>query len=64
MNSYRFISGKEPGDERLYKIMEEVTHDAMMRRDKVESAIRRDLNHRRVSLREKWSTRINSAING
>lgn len=64
MNSYRFMSGMEPGDERLAKIMEEVTHDAMARREKAESYIKKDLNLKRISLHERWSDRINRAVNG
>lgn len=64
MNSYRFLSGDEPGDERLSQIMREVTAEAKTRRLNAESSMLNEVSIQRAALRERWNDRINTVING
>ena len=64
LNSYRFVSGEEPGDERLKKIMQEVTRDVMSRRHAADALADQKAQQMRCSLREKWANRINNATHG
>ena len=64
LNSYRFVSGDEPGDERLCQIMREVTAEAMKRQANTDSRIRKEVDRQREALRKRWNLKINAAING
>ncbi len=64
MNSYRFLSGEEPGDERLCQIMIEVAADAIKRRQDAESVIREKVSRNRAILHKRWIDKINAVTNG
>ena len=63
LNSYRFVSGLEPGDERLSQIMKEA-ETAIARHQAAEAQISMKIDLMRKELRAKWSNQIKSAING
>ncbi|MFG6425326.1 hypothetical protein [Lepagella muris] len=64
LNSYRFVSGLEPGDERLSQIMKEAAETAIARHQAAEAQISMKIDLMRKELRAKWSNQIKSAING
>ncbi|MEZ3520666.1 MAG: hypothetical protein K1V78_04070 [Muribaculaceae bacterium] len=64
LNSYRFLSGKEPSDDQLHAIMEEALSD--VRRRAEEAKLRYDKQYERLYAREhsKVAQRIENAKNG
>ena len=64
LNTYRFNSGQEPTDEMLTQLMKEVARDAKERQEQTTSTYFSEMRREAVAVKEKWATRINSAING
>ncbi len=64
MNSYRFTSGEEPSDEMLRQLMQEVAHEAKQRNHEATDAYFKEMRLEASRKRQKWSDRINNAING
>lgn len=62
LNSYRFISGKEPTDEMLECIMKEVAEDAMTRRREAERRVNESVDEQRTALKAEWSKRLNTPL--
>lgn len=58
LNSYRFLSGKEPTDEMLECIMQEALDCAMTRKREAEAKIKAVVEHQRMLNQEKWSDRM------
>lgn len=58
LNSYRFLSGKEPTDEMLECIMQEALDCAMTRKREAEAKIKAVVEHQRMLNQEKWSDRV------
>lgn len=64
MNSYRFVSGKEPSDEMLTQLMREVADDANKRHKKATEDYFAEMRRSASLKKAKWASRINNAING
>lgn len=64
MNSYRFLSGEEPGDERLAQLMREVAYEAAESHRKVTQERFLQMRRNARAKRQEWSSRINSVLNG
>ena len=64
LNSYRFLSGKEPSDDQLHAIMEAALEDAKKRAE--EAKIKYDEQYERIYATEypKIAQRIENAQNG
>lgn len=58
LNSYRFLSGKEPTDEMLECIMQEALDCAMTHKREAEAKIKAVVEHQRMLNQEKWSDRV------
>ncbi len=63
LNSYRFLSGKEPTDEMLECIMQDALNSAMARRREAEAKIKSEVDRLRKLNREKWSGRLKACNN-
>lgn len=64
MNSYRFLSGREPSDEMLRQIMVEVAEEAVERRKKADEEHFSQMRRNAAVKREKWAERINRIVDG
>lgn len=64
MNSYRFISGKEPSDEMLRQLMKEVARDARKRQERATDEYFSEMRREAEAVKTKWADRINNALNG
>lgn len=63
MNSYRFSSGQEPSDEMLAQLMAEVAQEAKTRQECATNAYFYEMRRQTEIVKNKWSKRINKAIN-
>lgn len=63
MNSYRFVSGQEPTDEMLSRLMKEVAQEADAENQKASETYFSQMRRNIEMKREKWSERINSVLN-
>lgn len=64
MNSYRFTSGQESGDEMLAQIMREVAQEAAEKYKKAAAEHFAEMRKMIASNKAMWQERINSVING
>lgn len=64
LNSYRFLSGEDPTEEMLERIMQDALDCAMARRREAEAKIKAEVERQRQLQRDKWSGRLNSRSNG
>lgn len=64
MNSYRFVSGQEPTDEMLSRIMSEVAEEAKLSNRKATEQHFSQMLINAAAKAKKWEERINSVING
>ncbi len=64
MNSYRFVSGQEPTDEMLSRIMSEVAEEAKLSNRKATEQHFSQMRINAAAKAKKWEERINSVING
>lgn len=60
LNSYRFLSGKEPTDEMLAAIMKEAKEEAVAKRKIADDKMQELMQLRRAELKAKYSERINN----
>ncbi|MBE6234246.1 MAG: hypothetical protein E7118_07220 [Bacteroidales bacterium] len=63
MNSYRFVSGQEPGDEMLSQIMREAAMEAVERRQKADEEYFSQMMRNIDEKRKRWAKRINQVKN-
>lgn len=63
MNSYRFVSGQEPTDEMLSRLMKEVAEEANAENQKAAETYFSQMRRNIEMKREKWSERISSVLN-
>lgn len=63
MNSYRFVSGQEPTDEMLSRLMKEVAEEANAENQKAAEIYFSQMRRNIEMKREKWSERIDSVLN-
>lgn len=64
IDSYRFISGREPSDEMLAQLMKEVAYDAKRRQEQATAVYFSEMRREAEIVKAKWAERINRAING
>ena len=64
LNSYRFLSGKEPTDEMLAAIMKEAKEEAVAKKKKADERMAEFMRERRTELRDKYSEKINAICCG
>lgn len=64
INSYRFLSGKEPSEEMLAVIMKEATEEAIAKKEMADAHYDHEMRCRYESLRNKYATKISSLVNG
>ena len=64
LNSYRFLSGKEPTDEMLAAIMREAAEEAVAKKKKADERMQEVMQLRRAELKAKYSERINAICSG
>lgn len=62
INTYRFSSGREPSDELLGLLMQEVAEEAMVRRAKARRDVHIRVQIERQELHKRWHSRIKEAI--
>lgn len=60
LNSYRFLSGKEPTDEMLATIMKEAKEEAVAKRKIADDKMQELMQLRRAELKAKYSERISN----
>lgn len=60
LNSYRFLSGKEPTDEMLAAIMKEAKEEAVAKRKIADDKMQELMQLRRAELKAKYSERISN----
>ena len=60
LNSYRFLSGKEPTDEMLAAIMKEAKEEAVSKRKIADDKMQELMQLRRAELKAKYSERISN----
>ena len=60
LNSYRFLSGKEPTDEMLAAIMREAKEEAVAKRKIADDKMQELMQFRRAELKAKYSERISN----
>ena len=60
LNSYRFLSGKEPTDEMLAAIMKEAKEEAIAKRKIADDKMQELMQLRRAELKAKYSERISN----
>lgn len=58
LNSYRFLSGKEPTDEMLAAIMREAAEEAVAKKKKADEKMAELMRKRRAELQAKYSKKI------
>ena len=64
LNSYRFLSGKEPTDEMLAAIIKEAKEEAVAKRKIADDKMQELMQLRRAELKAKYSERINKVCSG
>ena len=64
LNSYRFLSGKEPTDEMLAAIMKEAKEEAVAKRKMADEKMQELMQLRRAELKAKYSERIREVCYG
>ena len=64
LNSYRFLSGKEPTDEMLAVIMKEAKEEAVAKRKSADDKMQELMQLRRAELKAKYSEKINAICSG
>ena len=64
LNSYRFLSGKDPTDEMLAAIMKEAKEEAVAKRKIADEKMAELMRKRRAELQDKYSEKINDICFG